>query len=457
MAKTKVIVVGASHGGHQSIKELSDRYNNLDITLLESGDYVSFMSCGMQLYLEGKTTGANDVRNFRPSDFPQENIHILNNHEAQKINADQKTVSVKDTKTGQVDDYPYDKLILSSGVNPNSLPIPGADLKNVFLMRGYEWAQKIKGQLENPKVKNVTIVGAGYIGIEAAEVAQLAGKNVTIMDVVDEPLKNYLDPELIKVVKQELKKKEVKIVTGANIQAYQGSDTVTGVKTKKQTYPADLVIQATGVKPNTNWLKGTVDLDNRGWIKTNDYLQTNLPDVYAIGDATLAYSVPAGKKIPIALATVVRREARYVVANLFGKKPLYPFKGVAGSSALSAFDYHFSIAGLNSAAAKNQGISAQSSYYAGNLRPAYIPKKDNPQVYTKLVYAPLTHQLLGGEVLSKYDISAYGNTLSLAIQNKLTVEDLAQADFFFQPGFDRQWNILNLSAQHDLGESKFQN
>ncbi|MBM1151911.1 FAD-dependent oxidoreductase [Enterococcus durans] len=457
MEKTKVIIVGASHGGHQSILELLSRYGeDVDITLFEAGDYVSFMSCGMELYLEDQVTDVNDVRNFRPENFPQSNVHILNNHQVTAINADKKTVSVVRSSDDQAKDYAYDKLILSSGVTPNSLPVPGTDLENVYLMRGYDWATKIKAKLTDPNVKKVAVIGAGYIGIEAAEAFCKAGKEVTLLDVIDRPLGTYLDKEMTDILEDHLKEKGINVVTGAKINAFTGEGQVAAIQTEQAEIATDLVIQAAGVKANTEWLKGVVDLDERGWIITDEYLQTNLPDVYAVGDATLAYSVPARTKMPIALATVARREARYIVQHLFEKVPNKPFGGVVGSSALSVFDYHFAASGLNSFTASKAGVAIRSSYYEDTLRPKYVPEKfGNPKVSVQLFFDPMTHQILGGAVLSTYDVTAQGNVLALAIQQKLTIEDLAEADFFFQPGFDRQWSVLNLAAQQALGEEPF--
>ena len=456
MEKTKVIIVGASHGGHQSILELLSRYGeNVDITLFEAGDYVSFMSCGMELYLEDQVTDVNDVRNFRPENFPQPNVHILNNHEVKAIHADQKTVTVTSILDKSTKEYEYDKLILSSGVKPNSLPVPGTDLENVYLMRGYDWATRIKDKLTDPAIKNVAVIGAGYIGIEAAEAFQKAGKEVTL-DVIDRPLGTYLDPEMTDILTEHLKEKGIKVVTGAKITAFTGEQQVAAIQTADEEIATDLVIQAAGVKANTEWLKGVVDLDDRGWIVTDEYLQTNLPDVYAVGDATLAYSIPARSKMPIALATVARREARYVVKHLFEDTPSQPFGGVVGSSALSVFDYHFAASGLNSFTAGKAGVAIRTAYYEDTIRPKYVPEEyGNTKVSIQLFFDPMTHQVLGGAVLSTYDVTAQGNVLALAIQQKLTIEDLAEADFFFQPGFDRQWNMINLAAQQALGEEPF--
>lgn len=211
MEKSKVVIVGASHGGHQSILELLSRYGqNVDITLFEAGDFISFMSCGMELYLEDQVTDVNDVRNFRPENFPQPNVHILNNHEVKTINADTKTVTVTDKQKNETKEYPYDKLILSSGVKAKALPVPGNDLENVFLMRGYNWAKKIKAKLADTSVKKVAVIGAGYIGIEAVEAFAKAGKEVVLLDALERPLGPYLDKEMTDILTTQLEEKASK-------------------------------------------------------------------------------------------------------------------------------------------------------------------------------------------------------------------------------------------------------
>ncbi|GEK29129.1 FAD-dependent oxidoreductase [Furfurilactobacillus siliginis] len=456
MEKTKIVIVGASHGGHESAIEALDKYSNVDVTIFEAGDFVSFMSCGMQLFLEDQVTNQDDVRNFRPEDVEAKGGHVISNHEVTAIDADKKEVTVKDVTSGQTQQVPYDKLILSSGVTPTTLPVPGNDLGHVYEMRGYGWASKIKAALTDDSIKNVAVIGAGYIGIEAAEVFAKVGKHVTLLDIIDRPLGNYLNSEFTDILGKELTDRGIELAMGAHIEAFEGDGDVSAVKTADQSYPADLVISAAGVRPNTEWLKGVVDLTDRGFIDTNAYLQTNLPDVFAIGDAILPLSIPAGKPMPIALATTARREAQYVVNHLFEKTPAKPFKGVVGASALSVFDYHFAAAGLNTFTADRVDITVATSFYEDTLRPAYVPEHfGNTDVYVSLTFAPQTHQILGGAVLSKYDITAEGNVLALAVAQKLTLEDLEESDFFFQPGFDRQWSLLNLAAQHALGRARF--
>ena len=274
------------------------------------------------------------------------------------------------------------------------------------------------------------------------------------MDMIDRPLGTYLNPELLDVLEPTFKK-NMDLKMGVKIEGFNGNDKVESVKTDQGDVPADLVVVSAGVTPNTDWLKGTVDLDQRGWIKTDPYLRTNVKDVYAIGDAILPLSIPVGKPMPIALATTARREAQYVVDHIFEDKPDRAFKGVIGASALSVFDYHFATAGLNKFSAAKNKLVYQTNFYEDHMRPAYVPEADNPKVYVSLTFTPYTHQILGGAVLSKYDITAQGNVLALAISHKMRLEDLAEQDFFFQPGFDRQWSLLNLAAQHALGMARF--
>lgn len=148
--------------------------------------------------------------------------------------------------------------------------------------------------------------------------------------------------------------------------------------------------------------------------------------VYTIGDAILPLSIPAGKPVPIALATTTRREVQYVIDRVFEDKPGRASKGVIGASTPSVFDYHFAIAGLSQFSATKNKLDYQTSFYEDNMRPAYVPGADNPKVYASLTPNPYTHRIPGGTILSKYDIAAQGNILALVISHRVCLEDLAE-------------------------------
>ena len=451
----KVIIIGASHGGHQSALELLDKHPDADVTIYEKGDFVSFLSCGMQLFLEDKVSGVDDVRNFKPEDIEKRGGKVKSQHEVLSFDADKKEVTIKNLVTGDVFNETYDKLILSSGVTPAALPVPGADKENIFFMRGRAWALEIKEKMQDPEVKNVAVIGSGYIGVEAAEVFAQAGKKVTIIDMIDDVLGNYLDKELTDILAPVFEANGVALALGESITGFSGGDVVTGVETKTGTIDADLVIVAAGVTPNTEWLKGLVDLEPRGQIKVDDYLRTSAKDVYAIGDAILPLNIASQQHAPVALASTARREARYVVRNIESDTPTEKFRGVLGTSALSVFGYKFAMTGVNDFSAARSGVPVTGSFFKDTLRPSFVKNDGNTDVYVKLNYDNETHKILGGQVMSTYDVTAQINAVALAITTGLTLEDLAEADFFFQPGFDRQWSLLNLAAQAALGETKF--
>lgn len=454
MEKRKVIIVGASHAGHEVAIELLDKYEDVDIDIYESDEFVSFMSQGKHFYQENRTTAARDMRNFNPKDIEEKGGHVYEKHRVIALHPERKTVTVVDLADQTEREVHYDKLILACGVTAKTLPVPGNDLENIHLMRGQDWAQKFEKIRKDASLKKIVVIGAGYIGVEASEVLAKAGKQVTLMDMLERPLAAYLNEEFLDILESMLKAK-IALKMGVKITGFKGTQMVEAVKTDQGEIPADSVIISAGVKPNTDWLKGTVTLDERGWIKTDPYLRTNVEDVFAIGDAILPLSIPAGKPMPVALATTARREAQYVANYLFEDKPNQLFEGVIGISALSVYDYQFATAGLNQSTAEKNKIPFKTSFYADKIRPDYIPEESNPDVYVSLTYNPYTHQILGGAVLSKYDITAHGNVLALAVTYKLTLEDLAKQDFFYQLGFDRQWSLLNLAAQHALGLARF--
>lgn len=407
----------------------------------------------MKLCLECKTTGINDVRNFRPEDLKNRGGRIYNNTQATDINTYEKTITAKNVKTGETVKLPYDKLIISTGVNPAKLDLPGVDLKNIYLMRGFDWAEKINGAQYDENIKNVAVIGAGN-GIAAAEVMAKAGKNVTLIDTDSKPLENYLNDVYTDEFENELRKNGVNLAMNTKVEGFSGDDKVEKIKTSNGEIATDCVIIAVGITPNTDWLKGTIELYNNGYIKTDEYLRTSETDIYAVGDAIFPFSIPSKRRVPIPSAIAARHEAQYVTQHLFEINPSRPFPGIVGAQVLEAFNLHAVTTGLSKKNAERAGINAKEVILEDRLRPDYIPKKDNPKVYMAIVYNTDSHQVLVGSTLSSYDITGQANVLSLAIRKKLTLEDLAEADFFFSPSFDRQWNLVNLTAQKALGYLK---
>lgn len=404
----------------------------------------------MYLYLEGIVKDVDTIRYATKEAMEEKGVEVYPESEIVKINSKEHTVLVRDLTSGKERLESYDKLILSVGSVPFVPNVEGKDLENVVLFGGRMSAEDLRYKTVNPNIKNVVIVGGGYIGVEAAQAFAKNGKNVTIIDILERPLDVYLDKELTDVLEKEMASNNVVFSGSQTVQKYLGENgKVSKVITDKGEYPADLVIVSTGVRPNTEWLKGTLELTENGFIKIDDYMQTSEKDIYAVGNATLVKWNPTGDYISIALASNARKQGRYAAKNLEEAK--YEFPGVQGSSALPVFSYKLASSGINEKSGTRSGVNFRSVYVEQDTHVDYIPNKFKEKVYAKLFYNPETRVVLGAQILSKYDLTANIHAVSLAIKAKMTIDDLAFADFFFQPGINRPWDILNelaLAAQN---------
>ncbi|MBP1042638.1 FAD-dependent oxidoreductase [Vagococcus sp. BWB3-3] len=379
-------------------------------------------------------------------------VRVYVNQEITKLEADKHQVQVVDHVTGQERVETYDKIILSPGANPFILPVPGKDLKNIETMRGRQDTIDLKMKSVDPDIQNVVVIGVGYIGIEAAESFAKAGKNVTLVDIIERPLGVYLDRQFTDVLEKEMTDNGITLAMGESVVSFTGEESVRSVITDKGEYPADLVVMSAGVRPNTAWLKESLELLPNGMIKTDEYMRTSEADVFAVGDATLIQYNPGNTEVNISLATNARRQGRFAAKNLLEAK--YPFPGVQGSSALRVFDYKFASTGLNDQMASRLGINTKSVYLDQDTLMDFVPASMKERVMFKLVYDPESHAILGAQIMSKQDLTANINAMSIAIQTKYTIEQLAYADMFFQPEFDTPWNLLNMAGLKAIEQEK---
>lgn len=397
------------------------------------------------MYLEGVVKDVNSIRYMTAEEMEQRGVRVFTNTEITKVIPEKHEVEVLDHVSGETRKETYDKLILSPGANPFILPVPGHELENIATMRGRQDTIDLKLRSVEPEIQNVVVVGGGYIGIEAAEAFAKAGKKVTVVDIITRPLGVYLDKAFTDILDKEMTDNGMVLAMEERVVEFVGENgKVKKVVTDKGEYPADLVVMSAGVKPNTAWLKDAVEMHPNGMIKTDEYMRTSAEDVFAVGDATLIQYNPGKTAVNIALATNARRQGRYAAKNLVEAK--YPFPGVQGSSALRVFEYKFASTGLNDQMAERLKIQTKSVLLDQSTLMDFVPANMKERMLFKLVYDPETLEILGAQIMSKTDLTANINAISIAIQTKFTIEQLAYADFFFQPEFDTPWNLLNMAG-----------
>lgn len=443
----KYVIVGSSHMGYEAVETILEAQPHAEIHMFERGDKASFMSCGAQSYLMGISPSADSLHYANEESYKKQGINIHLNIDVIDIDTEAKTITVK-TAAGERAES-YDKLLVSPGGYAPLLNIPGKNLEHVYTFRGRDDAEVVKERMAT--AKKVVVIGGGYIGVEVAEAFVENGQEVTLIDALDRFLPTYLDEEFYATLSAEAQDKGLNFKNNEFVQEIKSEDgVVTGVVTDQAEYEADTVIMAVGVRPNTSWLEDVLELDENGFVVVNDQLETSAKDVYAGGDATLIPFNATGKKTSVALAPNARKQGVTAAKNAMGETG--EMFGVNGTSGLAFFDLKFATTGLNDSTLDSYDGEVKSYYCEEKVRPSFMRDGD-VRVEMKIFYDAETEVILGAQFLSTEDITQAANTISLAISAKMTLTDLAQADFFFQPGFSRPWNFLNVLALRAQGKT----
>ncbi|CAM4285155.1 FAD-dependent oxidoreductase [Paenibacillus typhae] len=441
----KVAVIGCTHAGTAAIVNTAQLYPDAEITVYERNDNISFLSCGIALYVGGVVKDPQGLFYSSPEKLAELGVITKMRHEVINVDTAAKTLRARNLATGEEFNDTYDKLIMTTGSWPIIPKLEGMDLDGILLSKNYNHSNTIIERAE--QVKRITVVGAGYIGVELVEAFQMNGKQVTLIDGEERILSKYLDEEFTAPIQKSLEDHGIKLALGEKVSSFAGENgKVTKVITSKGEHETDLVILCIGFRPNTELLKGQVDMLPNGAIMVNDYMQTSLPDVFAAGDSCAIHYNPTGQHAYIPLATNAVRMGTLVARNLV--ESTIPYMGTQGTSGIKIYEDNIAGTGLTEEAAKAEGIEVESVMITDNYRPEFMPTVEEVQL--KVVYARGTRRILGAQIMSKMDLTQSINTVSVCIQNRMTVDQLAFIDFFFQPHYNKPWNFLNTAGLQAL-------
>jgi NADPH-dependent 2,4-dienoyl-CoA reductase/sulfur reductase-like enzyme len=442
----KVAVIGCTHAGTAAVKELASQ-QDVKITVYERNDNVSFLSCRIALHGSGVVKHAESLFYSSPSELAELGAEMRLKHDVLEIDSERQTIIAQNLMTGEVVHDTYDKLIMTTGSWPIIPMLPGIELNQIELCKNYHHAQKIIEKASD--AERITVVGAGYIGAELVEALEAYGKDVTFIDSADRILNKYLDRSFTDVIELELTDRGIRLELGQTVQSFKGENgAVTHVVTDKGTFETDLVILCVGFRPSTELLKGQVDMLPNGAIIVDDYMRTSIPNIFAAGDSCAVYYNPARTHAYIPLATNAVRMGTLIGKNLLAPKIRY--QGTQGTSGLRLYDLNIASTGLTEEAAPLFGLEVSSTTVTDAYRPEFKPTEEDVQL--KLVFETATHRVVGAQIISKVDLTQAMNTISVAIQNDMTLEELAFVDFFFQPHYKKPWNLLNQAGLQAMSE-----
>jgi NADPH-dependent 2,4-dienoyl-CoA reductase/sulfur reductase-like enzyme len=449
----KIILVGINHAGTSALRTLLAQNSAHQVTAYDRNTNISFLGCGIALAVGGVVKHLNDLFYCTPLKLENKGAHIRMEHDVTAIDTKKKTVTVKDLTTGKVFDDTYDKLIYAAGSWPIDIPnIPAGhgDFENIDICKLYQHAEELIRKADDPLIKSVAVVGAGYIGIELAEAYFKKGKKVTLVDFEERVLVRYFDPEFTVPLEKDITRSGITLALGEKVVDFKGEGgKVKKIVTNKNEYDADLVIKCVGFKPNTELLPDAKKTQN-GAIIVDEHMQSSIADVYAIGDAAAIYRAVFEKPVQVALATNAVKSGITAASHINGNEAV-KIKSVAGTNAICVFEHKLASTGVSEETAKRFNMDVGVSYLEDNDRPEFMESYEKTCI--KLIYDKKTLRLLGAQ------IGSYGETshteviyyLALAIQQRLSLIDIAFTDVYFLPHFNKPFNFVLAAIMQALG------
>lgn len=436
----KVSIIGCTHAGTFSAMNILKDHPDWEVSVFERNDNLSFLSCGIALWVSDRVSDPNKMFYSSPDDLAKLGANMYMKHDVTNVDFDNKKLAVKNLESGETFEQDYDKLVITTGSAPIIPNIPGIDSDKVKLCKNWTNANELKENAGD--IKSAIVIGAGYIGAELAEGYATLGKETTLIDALPDVLAKNLDPNMSAIAEQDYKDNNVTLGLSEKVQSFEETADGVIVKTDKNEYKADIAVMCVGFRPNTDMFKDEFETLPNGALIVDEYMHTSKPDVFSAGDAASVHYNPTNDNQYIPLATNSVRQGILVGANI--EKDTVKYMGTQASSAVELFGRTYAASGLTAVHAKALDKKVESVSLEDNYRPEFM--LTTTPVLMNLVWDPETRVVLGGALTSMYDVSQSANLLSLAIQKKVTIDELSMVDFLFQPNYDKPVNYVSALA-----------
>ncbi|MBM7617134.1 NADPH-dependent 2,4-dienoyl-CoA reductase/sulfur reductase-like enzyme [Weissella uvarum] len=437
----KVAVIGSTHAGVFAAKQIKAEMPDAEVHIYEKNQTVSFLSCGIALWIGDHVSSPDKMFYETPESLTEAGIEMHMQHEVVQADLTQKQLRINDLVNDEMATERFDKIVITTGSQAVIPNIPGIGSERVLMSKSWDDAKLLKERTAT--VQKVVVIGAGYIGAELAEQLSLAGKDVVLIDALERVLAKNVSPAISQQVEAAYEAHGVTLAMQQKVTGFEETQDGIRVETDKAEFEADLAILGIGFRPQTDLVANQLDTLPNGAIKTDQYMQTSVPDVYAAGDASAVFYNPTQAYDYIPLATNAIRQGMLIGKNIQTPKVAYP--GTQASSAVELYELAIGTTGLTSIDnAKAKGIDADAVTITQDYRPDFM--LTTTPVTVSLVWEKGSRRIIGAEFASKHDVTQSANIVSLAIENKMTIDQLAYSDFFFQPNFSQPINYLSAAA-----------
>lgn len=442
----RILIIGGVAAGTTAAAKARRIDKTSSIVIYNRGEFISWGACGLPYYVGGFFDNYITMAPRGVDYFAKENIDVKIHHEVLSVSPETKTIKVKNLKTDEEFTDEYDSLLIATGASAFIPKIENVSLKHIFSLRQLNEGIMIKNLMKDDNMKNILIVGTGFIGIEAAHGFHNLGKNVRLLSRGDGILQVPFDKDIYDILTNHVKEqKNVNLHLNEQILSFEGDENnnVKYAITDKGIYECDLVIIATGEKPNTEFISdiGLKMYKNNAIIIDNE-CRTNIESIYAAGDCATVYHKVLKEDTYIPLATTANRLGKIVAHNLLGGHE--KFEGTLGSACILVFDYEAARTGITERQAKEKGIDYKVTIVKNEAHTKYYPGSE--MLILKIIYHAETRKILGAEIIGKKGAVLRSHGIAIAISAGLTVDDLRNLDLCYSPPFSNTLDIVNIAG-----------
>lgn len=442
----KIVIIGGVAGGASAAAKARRMNEAANIVVLEKGPYVSFANCGLPYHISGEIQDREELFVATPEFLHVRlNIDVRTNSEVKSISPEKRSVEVFEYTTGRSYEETYDKLIIATGAEPSKPPIPGIQTEGCFTLKTIADMDAIVSYLDRQSVQSAIIIGAGFIGLEAAEALFALGLDVTVVEAAPQILPAW-DPDMADIVERHLiDKLMIEVVKSDPVkEIHSKDDRVSGISLASgDELEAELVLLAIGIRPNTTLASGAnIKLNREGLIEVDDHMRTSLPDIYAVGDAVETVHRVTGNPTWLPLAGPANRQGRVAGINAAGGDASFP--GVIGTSVVRIGKLCAARTGLNVREAQQAGLNFFCTRTTGMSHAGYFP--DAHDIDIKLIVEESTGRLLGAQAVGSDGVDKRIDILATSIVAGLSVRDIVNLELAYSPPYGSAKDPVNMAA-----------
>ncbi|SDR10296.1 NADPH-dependent 2,4-dienoyl-CoA reductase, sulfur reductase [Virgibacillus subterraneus] len=433
----QIIIVGGVGGGATAAAQIRRVDKESEIILFDKGNYVAFSNCGMPYYIGGTVDERDDLLVDNHEFAKKYDINLKTDSEVVSINREQKQIEYKNN--GAIQHETYNKLVLSPGASAIEPNLKGLNPKQTFTLHTIPDMDDIYAFINEHKPRTCAIIGAGFVGLEMVENLKSLDIECTVVDRSKQVMK-LVDEDMATIIQDHLKAKGVNLILEDGLDSFTNNGSTLHLNSGKS-IQADMTILAVGIKPNTKIAEdSSLDIGETGAIKVNEYMQTNDPDIYALGDVVETQDYLTDTPRHVALAWPAHRQA-FIIANHLQDNDL-AYKGTQGSAIFKVFDLSVAVSGYSSHALNKLAIPFKEVTHESLSHAGYYPGAE--KISMKILFEENNGQILGAQVIGEDGVHKRLAVIATAMKGKISVEDLAELELGYAPPYSSPKDPINI-------------